>query len=75
MMPPQMPKRMVVPELMDDFKAAVVGNDLTKAGLVEVLKKKFPKQSKDTIKDTLDAIAERVGPKLIEKKWVLKSDV
>ena len=27
-------------DLLDDFKAAVVGSDLTKAGLIEVLKKK-----------------------------------
>lgn len=75
MTPPKIPKRLIAAELMDNFKTAVVGNDLTKAGLVEVLKKRFPKQSKDAIKDTLDAIAERVGPKLIEKKWVLKKGV
>ena len=78
---------------MDDFKVAVQGNDLTKVGLLEILKKKyvlllslkikphadelfrFPKQPKDAIKDTLEMIAERVGPKTAEKKWMLKSGI
>ncbi|KAG8529729.1 uncharacterized protein KY384_005210 [Bacidia gigantensis] len=68
----KIPKRLVPNELMDDFRSAVTGSDLTKLGLVEQLKKKFPKQSKDVIKDTLDAIAERVGSKLADRKWVLK---
>lgn len=29
------------PDLLDDFKAAVMGSDLTKAGLIEVLKKRY----------------------------------
>ena len=32
-------KKVISPEVLQDFKAAVVGSDLTKAGLVEVLKK------------------------------------
>ncbi|KAL8973508.1 MAG: hypothetical protein Q9197_002242 [Variospora fuerteventurae] len=35
----QGPKRMVAPDVLEDFKRAVEGSDLTKAGLVEVLKK------------------------------------
>ena len=35
----QAPKRMVASEVLDDFKRAIEGSDLTKAGLVEVLKK------------------------------------
>lgn len=35
----QAPKRMVAPDVLEDFKRAVEGSDLTKAGLVEVLKK------------------------------------
>ncbi|KAI4237538.1 MAG: hypothetical protein LQ349_001756 [Xanthoria aureola] len=65
-------KRMVAPEVMEDFKRAVNGSDLTKAGLIEILKKQFPKQSKDAIKDTLGTIAERVGPKEKDKRWVVK---
>ncbi|KAL8648408.1 MAG: hypothetical protein Q9226_006005, partial [Calogaya cf. arnoldii] len=68
----KLPKRMVAPEVMDDFKRAVDGSDLTKAGLIEILKKQFPKQSKDAIKDTLGTIAERVGPKEKDKRWVVK---
>lgn len=37
--PHKPPKRFIPPEVMNDFKLAVQGNDLTKAGLVEVLKK------------------------------------
>lgn len=38
--PPKAPKRLVAPDVMEDFKVAVQGNDLTKAGLVEILKKR-----------------------------------
>ncbi|KAL8990496.1 MAG: hypothetical protein Q9177_000868 [Variospora cf. flavescens] len=68
----QGPKRMVAPDVLEDFKRAVEGSDLTKAGLVEVLKKQFPKQSKDAIKDTIGAVADRVGHKEKDKRWVLK---
>lgn len=37
---PQAAKRMVTPEVLEDFKRAVKGSDLTKAGLIEILKKK-----------------------------------
>ena len=33
--------RLIPPDLMDDFKAAVQGNDLTKMGIIEVLKKQY----------------------------------
>ena len=36
---PKMAKRVVSADVLEDFKAAVAGSDLTKAGLVEVLKK------------------------------------
>lgn len=84
-------KRYITPELLKDFKAAVQGSELTKLGLVEVLKKqyvihwfsvstfslienRFPKQSKGAIQDTLASVAERVGPKESEKRWILKED-
>lgn len=38
---PIKPKRLIPPEVMDDFKAAVEGNDLTKLGLMEVLKRQY----------------------------------
>ncbi|KAL9612702.1 MAG: hypothetical protein Q9167_002738 [Letrouitia subvulpina] len=66
--------RKIIPaEVLHDFKRAVEGSDLTKAGLIEVLKKQFPKQSKDAIKDTLNIIAERVGQKEKDKRWVIKN--
>ncbi|KAL8702899.1 MAG: hypothetical protein Q9201_003933 [Fulgogasparrea decipioides] len=71
---PKMPNRMVASDVLDDFKRAVEGSDLTKAGLIEILKKQFPKQSKDAIKDTLAVVAERVGSKEKDKRWVLKTD-
>lgn len=67
---PKQPKRFIPNELVEDFKSAVFGSDMTKLGLVEQLKKKFPKQSKDVIRDSLDMIAERVGPTKADKKWV-----
>ncbi|KAL8950380.1 MAG: hypothetical protein Q9222_003578 [Ikaeria aurantiellina] len=69
------PTRIIPPEVLGDFKRAVEGSDLTKAGLIEVLKKQFPKQSKDAIKDTLGIIAERVGSKEKDKRWVIKAEV
>ena len=37
----QAPSKPISPELLEDFKRAIGGSDLTKAGLVEVLKKRF----------------------------------
>ena len=34
---------------------------------------RFPKQSKDAIRDTLEMVAERIGPTKLDKKWMLKS--
>lgn len=72
---PKAPKRFVDLEILEEFKQAIVGSDLTKMGLCEILKKRFPKQKKDAIKDTLEAVAERVGEKAADKRWVLKSGV
>ncbi|KAL8826721.1 MAG: hypothetical protein Q9170_007296 [Blastenia crenularia] len=72
-LPSKTPKRMVALDVLEDFKRAVEGSDLTKAGLVEVLKKQFPKQSKDAIKDTLGAVAERIGKSEKDKRWVIKT--
>ncbi|OKL64000.1 hypothetical protein UA08_00359 [Talaromyces atroroseus] len=59
-------------EHLVEFKETVEGCDLTKAGLIEVLKKRFPKISKDTLKDTVNAVAVRVGQKEADKKWTCK---
>ena len=37
---PRTVKRLIAPELMDEFKAEVNGNDNTKVGLLEILKKR-----------------------------------
>ena len=72
---PKASKRFVDSEILEEFKQAIAGSNLTKMGLCETLKVRFPKQKKDAIKDTLEALAERVGVKATEKKWVLKSSV
>ncbi|KAI9373792.1 chromatin assembly factor 1 subunit A-domain-containing protein [Aspergillus egyptiacus] len=64
------PKRAFPAEQLGEFKAVVEGSDLTKMGLIEILKKRFPKVSKDTLKATLDSTAKRVGHKESDKKWV-----
>ncbi|KAI9837123.1 MAG: hypothetical protein M1838_004904 [Thelocarpon superellum] len=64
-------KRLIGPDDMENFRLAVQGSDLTKAGLIEVLKKRFPKASKDAIRDTLMAVATRVGAREAEKRWTL----
>lgn len=33
---------------------------------------RFPKVSKDVLKGTLDSVAERVGQKEADKKWVCR---
>lgn len=65
------PLKLIPGDLLPAFQDAVSGSELTKTGLVEVLKKQFPKCSKDAIKNTLESIAERRGVKEIDKKWVL----
>ncbi|KAL4949112.1 chromatin assembly factor 1 subunit A-domain-containing protein [Aspergillus filifer] len=66
------PKRAFPVEQLGEFKTVVQDSDLTKTGLVEVLKKRFPKVSKGTLKHTLDLVATRVGQKEADKKWVCK---
>lgn len=39
MKPPKGPKRLIPSELLEEFKKTVDGNELTKLGLLEVLKK------------------------------------
>jgi chromatin assembly factor 1 subunit A len=65
------PNKRVPDDLLPAFKAAVEGSDLNKIGLVEILKKQFPKCSKDAIKGSLEAVAERRGVKEVDKRWVL----
>ncbi|OAF99506.1 uncharacterized protein CC84DRAFT_1200129 [Paraphaeosphaeria sporulosa] len=64
-------KRMIDASLLPAFKAEVAGSDLTKIGMIEALKKKFPKVPKDAITNTLTDVAQRIGPSAAEKRWVL----
>ncbi|KAF2276557.1 uncharacterized protein EI97DRAFT_398442 [Westerdykella ornata] len=65
------PKRMIPADQLPAFKAEVEGSDLTKIALIEALKRKFPKLPKDAISNTLSTVAARVGPKEVDKRWVL----
>lgn len=38
---PKVPKRLLPSELMNEFKNAVQGNDMTKIGILEILKKQY----------------------------------
>ncbi|EEH42682.1 uncharacterized protein PADG_07502 [Paracoccidioides brasiliensis Pb18] len=69
--PSHKPRRPFPPDQVAEFREVIAGSNLTKAGLVEVLKKRFPKVSKDIIKDTLSSTAKRLGEKEADKKWVL----
>ncbi|KAG9193206.1 hypothetical protein G6011_03241 [Alternaria panax] len=64
-------KRLVPTEQLSAFKAEIEGKDLTKIGMIEALKKVFPKLPKDAISNTLSVVAARVGPTEKEKRWVL----
>lgn len=68
---PDKPVKTIPDEVLPDFKRAVEGSDLNKIALVEILKKQFPKCSKEAIKGTLDTIAMRQGVKEADKRWVL----
>lgn len=61
-------------ETLDQLKAEISGSQLTKIGLIEVLKSKFASLPRDIIKNTLEEVARREGPSLSEKRWVLVDD-
>ncbi|MCJ1437583.1 hypothetical protein MMC27_006970 [Xylographa pallens] len=65
------PSKPIPSDLLGDFKRAIDGSDLTKAGLIEVLKKRFPSITKGTVQDTIALVAERVGKKESDKRWRL----
>ncbi|RMZ90833.1 hypothetical protein DV736_g1914, partial [Chaetothyriales sp. CBS 134916] len=60
------PVKMISDNLLPAFKAAVAGNDLNKVALVEILKKKFPTCSKDSIKGTLESVASSLHRTLVQ---------
>ncbi|KAI9721647.1 MAG: hypothetical protein M1828_005014 [Chrysothrix sp. TS-e1954] len=51
------------------FKSTVSGSDLTKAGLLAIIKKRFPKTPNAVLSDTLRTVAERTGLKEADKRW------
>lgn len=64
------PLKLISPDLLPAFKQAIEGKVMTKIGLIEILKKDFPRVPKDVIKDTLGAVAQRAGKKA-DDMWVL----
>ena len=68
---PAGPKKMVPDDQLPEFKREIQGKDLTKIGMIEALKKAFPKLPKAAITNTLSVVAARVGPTEKEKRWVL----
>lgn len=64
-------KKLLSPEDLASFKEEVQGSNLSKVGLIEVLKKKFPKATGNMVKATLEAVAQRVGKKESEKRWIV----
>lgn len=67
-------KKVLSPEDLASFKEEVQGSNLSKVGLIEVLKKKFPKATGSMVKATLEAVAQRVGKKENEKRWIVNDD-
>jgi chromatin assembly factor 1 subunit A len=72
---PEKPKKLLPQEDMQTFKDAVRGNDLSKVGLIEVLKKKFPGRTAGQVKATLEMCARRVGDKEKDKRWALIEEI
>ncbi|ETN43967.1 uncharacterized protein HMPREF1541_10832 [Cyphellophora europaea CBS 101466] len=69
---PDKPLKTIPDDILPAFKTAIEGSDLNKIALVEILKKQFPKCSKDAIKGSLDQVAIRMGVKEAAKRWVLR---
>ena len=68
-------KKLLPKEDWESFKEEVQGSNLSKVGLIEVLKKKFPKATGGMVKATLEAVARRVGEREREKRWVVSEDM
>ena len=62
-------------DMLEEFKQEILqSSNLSKVGLVEVLKTKFPKCSKEVLKDSVDVVAVRQGTKLADKRWVIREE-
>lgn len=69
--PPKVAPKVLSGVELEQFKLAVQGSELPKAGLLGVLKTQFKKIPNEVLKDTLEAVAQRVGQKRDDKKWVI----
>ena len=71
------PKDMVPASELDDFKRAVISEDismLTKVALVDMLSKRFKSCTKAQVKNTLEIVAHRIptaNGKKSDKLWAL----
>ncbi|RDL38687.1 Uncharacterized protein BP5553_03027 [Venustampulla echinocandica] len=65
------PKKLLPAEDLPKFRDAVEGSNLSKIGLIEVLKKQFPGRPAAAIKGTLETVAKRIGAKEADKRWVI----
>jgi chromatin assembly factor 1 subunit A len=65
------PPKLLPADDIPKFKEAVQGSNLSKVGLIEVLKKQFPGRPAAAIKGTLETVARRVGVKEVDKRWVV----
>lgn len=70
-------KDLVPKEMLDDFKRAIISEELrdfTKGTIIDLLAKKFPACTKAQVKATLDKTAHRISPpgaKKTVKQWAL----
>lgn len=67
-------RKMIPEESMKEFLSKIQGQEMNQILLVEILKKDFPKFSKEMIRSTLKECARRVGEKEPEKRWEIVSD-
>ncbi|CAG8960271.1 hypothetical protein HYFRA_00012791 [Hymenoscyphus fraxineus] len=64
------PKKLLDAKDLPGFLEAVQGSNLTKVGLIEVLKKQFGYPGA-AVKNTLEVMCKRVGVKEADKRWVV----
>lgn len=65
------PKVLLDAKDIPEFLEAVKGSNLTKLGLIEVLKKQNPSWKGAAVKGTLEALCKRVGAREADKRWVV----
>lgn len=74
-MSPNNKKRKLIPEDgMKQFLERIKGQDMNQNLLVEIIKKDFPKYSKEMIRNTLKEAARRVGEKEADKRWEITEE-